>query len=118
MAVEERYARVMLHNPQITFKIWFNEGILPEIWLLPPSSLTPNSTLVTFRTSSMAKVYVFSPAPLNSMATGAESVCGNGPSPGVERSNVPLTTRGADIWYAHVLARFKGQVSVKTAAQF
>ena len=48
------------------------------------------------------------------MATGAESVCGNGPSPGVERSNVPLTTRGNDIWYAHVLARFKGQVSVKT----
>ena len=39
---------------------------------------------------------------------------GNGPSPGVERSNVPLTTRGNDIWYAHVLARFKGQVSVKT----
>ena len=32
----------------------------------------------------------------------------------MERSNVPLTTRGADIWYAHVLARFKGQVSVKT----
>ena len=32
MAVEERYACVMLHNPQITFKIWLNEGILPEIW--------------------------------------------------------------------------------------
>ena len=65
------------------------------------------------------------------MATGEESLIGCGPTPGVELSNVPLTTRGlpagsglvaagspeaaaADIWYAHVLPRFKGQVSVKT----
>jgi alpha-L-fucosidase len=48
------------------------------------------------------------------METGAESVFGTGPTPGVERSNVPLTTRGQDIWYAHVLPDFKRQVSVKT----
>ena len=65
------------------------------------------------------------------MATGEESLIGCGPTPGVELSNVPLTTRGlpagsglvaagspeaaaADIWYAHVLPRFKGQVSIKT----
>ena len=48
------------------------------------------------------------------MATGEESLIGCGPTPGVELSNVPLTTRGKDIWYAHVLPRFKGQVSVKT----
>ena len=57
------------------------------------------------------------------MTTGEESLIGCGPTPGVELSNVPLTTRGAkagegpasaDIWYAHVLPRFKGQVSVKT----
>ena len=48
------------------------------------------------------------------METGAESVFGTGPTPGVERSNVPLTTRGQDIWYAHVLPDFKRQGSVKT----
>ncbi len=48
------------------------------------------------------------------MATGEESLIACGPTPGVELSNVPLTTRGKDIWYAHVLPRFKGQVSVKT----
>ncbi len=48
------------------------------------------------------------------MATGEESLIGCGPTPGVERSNVPLTTRGQDIWYAHLLGGFKGQVSVKT----
>ena len=48
------------------------------------------------------------------MDTGEESLIGCGPTPGVELSNVPLTTRGEDIWYAHVLPRFKGQVSVKT----
>ncbi len=48
------------------------------------------------------------------MATGEESLIGCGPTPGVERSNVPLTTRGHDIWYAHLLGGFKGQVSVKT----
>jgi len=57
------------------------------------------------------------------MATGEESLIGCGPTPGVERSNVPLTTRAthsgqnpesSDIWYAHVLPGFKGQVSVKT----
>ena len=48
------------------------------------------------------------------MATGEESLIGCGPTPGVELSNVPLTTRGHDIWYAHLLGGFKGQVSVKT----
>lgn len=48
------------------------------------------------------------------MVTGAESVFGTGPTPGVERSNAPLTTRGADIWYIHVLPDLKRQVSVKT----
>lgn len=49
------------------------------------------------------------------MRTGRESVLdGAGAGPGVELSNVPLTTRGKDIWYAHLLARFKGQVSVCT----
>lgn len=57
------------------------------------------------------------------MATGEESLIGCGPTPGVELSNVPLTTRvchagekpqSSDIWYAHVLPRFKGQVSVRT----
>ncbi|MBP5566889.1 MAG: alpha-L-fucosidase [Bacteroidales bacterium] len=48
------------------------------------------------------------------MATGEESLIGCGPTPGVERANVPLTTRGADIWYAHLLGGFKGQVSIKT----
>ena len=57
------------------------------------------------------------------MATGEESLIGCGPTPGVELSNVPLTTRAchagekpqsSDIWYAHVLPRFKGQVSVRT----
>ena len=48
------------------------------------------------------------------METGEESLIGCGPTPGVERSNVPLTTRGKDIWYAHVLPRIKGQVSIKT----
>ena len=48
------------------------------------------------------------------MATGEESLIGCGPTPGVERSNVPLTTRGKDIWYSHLLGGFKGQVSVKT----
>ena len=49
------------------------------------------------------------------MKTGRESVLdGAGPTPGVELSNAPLTTRGRDIWYAHMLASFKGQLSVRT----
>lgn len=48
------------------------------------------------------------------MQTGAESVFGTGPTPGVERSNAPLTTRGGDIWYVHVLPDLKREVSVKT----
>ena len=49
------------------------------------------------------------------MESGRESVLdGAGPTPGVELSNVPLTTRGDDIWYAHLLGKFKGQVSVRT----
>ena len=51
------------------------------------------------------------------MATGAESLMDCGPTPGVELSNVPLTTRGPGIWYAHVLGKFKGQVSVRTGSR-
>ena len=40
-----------------------------------------------------------------------ESLEGAGPTPGVENSNVPLTTRGTTI-YAHLLPNFKGQVSI------
>ena len=48
------------------------------------------------------------------MAWGGESLLGCDPSPGPELANVPLTSRGADIWYAHLLMDFKGQVSVRT----
>ena len=48
------------------------------------------------------------------MKTGAESVFGTDPTPGVELSNAPLTRRGDDIWYVHVLPSVKGQVSVRT----
>lgn len=51
------------------------------------------------------------------MSWGGESVLGCGPSPGPELSNVPLTTRGGDIWYAHLLSSFKGQVSVMTGRE-
>ena len=46
------------------------------------------------------------------MSHSAESLNGAGPTPGTRLSNVPLTTRGKKIWYAHVLPSFKGQVSV------
>ena len=69
-------------------------------------------------------------------AHSGESLEGAGPTPGVELSNVPLTTRlsgkasrkGArrtrtyslpqkgDIWYAHLLPDFTGQVSVMTSS--
>ena len=45
-------------------------------------------------------------------AHSGESLEGAGPTPGTELSNVPLTTRGKRIWYAHLLPDFKGQVSV------
>lgn len=48
------------------------------------------------------------------MAHSSESLNGAGPTPGTRLSNVPLTTRGKNIWYAHVLPSFKGQVSVLT----
>lgn len=48
------------------------------------------------------------------MKYGKESVIGAGPSPGIERSNVMITTRGANIWYLHVLPAFNQQVSVFT----
>ena len=51
------------------------------------------------------------------MAANAESVIAAGPTPGAERSNVPLTTRSGPegkIWYAHLLEGFKGEVSVRT----
>ena len=47
------------------------------------------------------------------MAHSRESVIGAGPSPGVERSNVMITTRG-NTWYLHLLPNFQGQVSLKT----
>lgn len=49
----------------------------------------------------------------NWMKHSRESVIEAGPSPGPERSNVMITTRGK-VWYLHVLPDFKGQVSVKT----
>ncbi len=49
------------------------------------------------------------------MSWGAESLADCGPGPGVELSNVPLTARG-NVWYAHLLSGFKGQVSVKTGS--
>ena len=56
------------------------------------------------------------------MAWGEESLLGAGPTPGAELANVPLTTRPssharpdrAPIWYAHVLGRHRGQVSIRT----
>ena len=51
------------------------------------------------------------------MKVNGESVLGAGPTPGAERANVPLTTRGTDIWYAHLLSSFKGQVSVRTGKE-
>lgn len=50
----------------------------------------------------------------NWMESGYESVAGNCAGPGAERSNVPLTARGENTWYAHILADFNAQVSVKS----
>ncbi len=47
------------------------------------------------------------------MKHSRESVIGAGPSPGMERSNVKMTTRGNN-WYLHLFPGFKNQVSVKT----
>ncbi len=47
------------------------------------------------------------------MKHSKESVIGNGPTPGAERSNVMITTRDKT-WYLHLLPGFKSQVSVKT----
>jgi hypothetical protein len=47
------------------------------------------------------------------MEHSRESVIGAGPSPGVERSNVMITTR-RNTWYLHLLPEMKGQVSLKT----
>lgn len=47
------------------------------------------------------------------MKHGSESVIGAGPSPGIERSNVMITTQKNN-WYLHLLPRFQGQVSLKT----
>lgn len=47
-------------------------------------------------------------------AHSGESLDGAGPTPGVRLSNVPLTTKGKRIWYAHHLPDFKGQTSVLT----
>ncbi len=48
------------------------------------------------------------------MAHSGESLNGAGPTPGARLGNVPLTTRGKKVWYAHVLPSFNGQVSVLT----
>jgi alpha-L-fucosidase len=47
------------------------------------------------------------------MSHSRESVIGAGPSPGVERSNVMITTRGNN-WYLHLLPSFQKQVSLRT----
>jgi alpha-L-fucosidase len=47
------------------------------------------------------------------MKHSRESVIGAGSSPGVERSNVMITTRDKN-WYLHLLPDFKQQVSLKT----
>lgn len=47
------------------------------------------------------------------MKHSKESVIGAGLSPGMERSNVMITTRGNN-WYLHLFPSFKNQVSVKT----
>ncbi len=57
--------------------------------------------------------YVNMEAIANWMRHSRESVIGCGPSPGIERSNVMITTRKKD-WYLHLLPDFKGEVSVKT----
>ncbi|MBO6220668.1 MAG: alpha-L-fucosidase, partial [Bacteroidales bacterium] len=59
-------------------------------------------------------------------AHSGESLEGAGPTPGVELSNVPLTTRNrkklsarpskGEIWYAHLLPDFTAQVSVLTTS--
>ncbi len=47
------------------------------------------------------------------MQHSGESLIGASPSPGPERSNVMITTRGKN-WYLHLLPGFTQQVSVKT----
>ena len=47
------------------------------------------------------------------MKHSRESVIGAGPTPGVERSNVMITTRENN-WYLHLLPSFKKQVSIQS----
>ncbi|MDD2436037.1 MAG: alpha-L-fucosidase [Massilibacteroides sp.] len=47
------------------------------------------------------------------MEHSRESLIGAGPSPGVGRSNVMITSCG-NTWYLHLLPQFTGQVSLKT----
>ena len=47
------------------------------------------------------------------MQHSKESVIGAGPTPGVQLSNVMITTRGND-WYLHLLPDFKKKVSART----
>lgn len=49
------------------------------------------------------------------MAYGKESLYGTGVTPGPELSNVPLTSRGDSIVYAHLLQKSSDQVSLITA---
>lgn len=51
------------------------------------------------------------------LAHSGESLMGAEVTPGVRFSNVPLTSRGKDIWYAHLERGFKGQASVLTGRQ-
>ena len=50
------------------------------------------------------------------MQHSKESVIGAGPTPGVQLSNVMITTRGND-WYLHLLPDFKKKVSARTGKQ-
>lgn len=48
------------------------------------------------------------------MIYGKESVAGTQMTPGPELANVPLTSRGQDTLYAHILPNSKAQISIKT----
>lgn len=45
------------------------------------------------------------------MGHSKESLIGAGSSPGIEKSNVPITTR-ENVWYLHLLPSFKGTVEL------
>lgn len=51
------------------------------------------------------------------MKHSKESVIGAGPSPNVAYSNVPITTRGTNTWYLHILPDFAKEVSLRTGKE-